>query len=94
MYAHIVDISDEELKIKDKKNYQHKSQIYEIELDSSEMLKYLFIDIYYLVKLGDFFMTSIKTSLLRKIQDETIRRQDIWKKVCFVNDKTNAVSAI
>jgi hypothetical protein len=94
MYARIVDISDEELNIKDKINNQHKSRNYEVELDSSEMLKYLFIDIYYLVKLGDFFMTSIKTSLLRKIQDETIRRQDIWKNVCFVNDKSNAVSAI
>jgi hypothetical protein len=89
-----VDISSEELEIKDKINMQHRYKNYEVDLESSEMLKYLLIDVYYLERLFNIFVKRIAAHLLRKIKEETIRRQDIWKKDSFVNDRSNAVSAV
>ncbi len=89
-----MDISSEELEIKDKINIQHKDRNYEVDLKSSEMLKYLLIDVYYLEGLCNLFVKRITAHLLKKIKEETIRRQEIWKKDSFVNDRSNAVSAI
>jgi hypothetical protein len=89
-----VDISSEELEIKDKINMQHRDKNYEVDLESSEMLKYLLIDVYYLERLFNIFVKRITTPLLRKIKEESIKRQDIWKKESFVKDRSNAVSAV
>lgn len=93
MHADSVDISSEELKIKDKINIQHRDKNYEVDLKSSEMLKYLLIDVYYLERLFNIFVKRITAPLLRKIKEESIKRQDIWKKDIYVNNRSNAVSA-
>ncbi len=94
IYEEYIDISSKELQIKNKISEQHKRKNYEVELECDEMLNYLIIDIYYLDRLYNFFKTDIKSSFMKKIKEETLRRQDSWKKINFVNDRSNAVSAI
>jgi hypothetical protein len=88
-----IQITAAELAVKDKIHAQHRGENFELSLDSEETKAYLMIDIVYLEKLYHFF-NKLGANTMKKIQEETVRRQDIWMKPVFKNDRSNAVSAI
>lgn len=94
-YSYDVGITSSELAVKNKISQQFKSKNYDIDLNDQDVLKYLAIDVVYLKKLYNLFFTKIgHGKIFRSIQSETQKRMEIWKKAHFVNDRSNAISAI
>ena len=94
-YSHEVGVTKYELEIKDKISNQFRSNIYDINLDDQNVLKYLEIDVVYLPKLYNLFFNKIgRGRVFQSIQTETEQRIKIWMKPVFINSKSNAISAI
>lgn len=94
-YSNEVGVTSSELEIKDKISNQFRSKIYDINLNDRDVLKYLAIDVIYLPKLYNLFFGKIGNGrVFKSIQDETSRRTKIWMKPVFINDRSNAISAI
>jgi exonuclease 3'-5' domain-containing protein 1 len=94
-YASSIDISEKDLQIKKKYSDQFCQKNYELNLNDIDVLKYLSIDVLYLKKLYVIFNQKIGYGKMRnKIESETELRQNCWQKGEFVNDRSNAISAI
>ena len=90
-----VDIECTDLAIKEKYSNQFKQENYTLDLNDSDVVRYLAIGIIFLAKLYKIFQTKIGHGNMRsRIVAEAERRQNIWKNVVFVNNRSNAVSAI
>ena len=88
-------IPQSDLATKDKYSQQFKLENYELNVKDIDALRYLAIDIIYLDKLYRIFLPKIGNGNMRtKIMRETANRQNYWMKPVFVNDRSNAVSAI
>jgi exonuclease 3'-5' domain-containing protein 1 len=94
-YASSIDISEKDLQIKKKYSDRFCQKNYELNLNDIDVLRYLSIDVLYLKKLYVIFNQKIGYGKMRnKIESETELRQNCWQKGEFVNDRSNAISAI
>lgn len=94
-YKNKIGVTESELEIKDKISKQFKSKNYDIDINDDEILKYLAIDVVYLKKLYDLFYFKIgHGKVFRSIFEETEKRRQIWKENNYVNNRSNALSAI
>lgn len=94
-YSSCIQISGDELHIKDKFSKQFKSNNYFMDLHDVDVLRYMLIDVLYLHKL--FYALSSSAGggkVYHSILKETKRRVDIWKNPTFFKGKSNALSAI
>ena len=88
-------VSSMDLKIKKKYSDQFKQDNYALNLNDHEVLRYMAIDVIYLKALHTVFNIKIGFGKMRsKINFETKKRQNCWMKPVFVNDRSNALSAI
>ena len=94
-YSHQLNIPSSQLAIKDRYSMQFKQKNFQLNLNEPDVVTYLTIDIIYLKKLFLIFCPKIDNSNVKtRIERETESRQNIWMKSQFVNDRSNAISAI
>lgn len=94
-YKNEIGITNSELIIKNKISDQFKSKNYDIDINDDEILRYLAIDVVYLKKLYDLFYKKIgHGKIFKSILEETEKRRLIWQNKTFINDRSNAISAI
>ena len=94
-YGSKLGITSTDLAIKEKFSNQFNQKNYELDLNESDAVRYLAIDIIYLDELYKIFNPKIGNGNMRaRIMAETERRQNYWQKPEFVNHQSNAISAI
>ena len=94
-YQNIVGISASELAIKDRYSAQFKTQNYNLPLTNPDCIEYLCIDVKYLHKLYVLFRAKIgRGAIYALIASETTKRENIWQKKEFENNRSCAMSVI
>jgi ribonuclease D len=95
IFSSEIDISQIDLQIKKKFSDKFCQKNYDLNLNDLDVLNYLSIDVLYLKKLYVIFNQKIGYGKMRnKIESETELRQNCWQKSEFINDRSNAISAI
>ena len=95
VYGSQVGITSTDLEIKEKFTKQFIQKNYALDLNDSDVVRYLAIDIIFLDRLYNIYHPIIDDKdLISRIVAETEKRQNHWQKPEFINDKSNAISAI
>ena len=90
-----LEITQKELDIKKEICNQFNEKKYDMDLNDEKVKLYLAIDVIYLDKLAKTFSNKIKSKdIIDSISAETKKRVDIWQKVEYLSDKSNAISVI